>query len=62
MKRTHKISVTRQTLRSLSADETTEVAGGGFTENVQCGGDTVKSHGPSCGNATICRSWRTECP
>ena len=61
MKRTLKISIDRQTLRNLSTDETAKVAAGGFTDHWKCGGDTVESHGPSCGDATICRTWREEC-
>jgi hypothetical protein len=57
MKRTAKIAIKRQTLRALTDDAAASVAGGGFTHNYKCTGDTVESHGPSCGTATICQTY-----
>ena len=54
-----KIAINRQTLRSLSADDTTKVAGG-FT-NWKCTSWNEASHCPTCGNGTACQSWNAEC-
>jgi hypothetical protein len=56
MKRTSKIAIRRQTLRSLSTEATKAVAGGAMTHHWKCTGDTDVSHGPTCGNATVCVS------
>jgi len=53
MKRTTKITITRQTLRTLGTDHTRQVVGG-FSHN--CTGDTDESHGPTCGRGTICHT------
>jgi hypothetical protein len=55
MKRTAKISVKRQTVRILGTEEVKDVAGG--VTAYKCTGDTVESHGPTCGRATVCQSW-----
>ena len=56
MKRTLRINVQRQTLRTLDSDAVREVAGG-VTNYWKCTGDTVESHGPTCGRATVCHTW-----